>query len=77
MKAMLILMAILVTGCASIPPLFGQKEIIKTWHVHPDDMAQFKDDHEKCLRIGRAFESQKALEACLQLKGYRLTQRVE
>jgi len=72
-KYILILLTIFGTGCAHIPSLFGQKEVVKTWRIHPDDMAQFKVDSERCRRaVVWVDDSAEMHEKCLRSIGYQL-----
>jgi hypothetical protein len=58
--------ALVLSACAT--------SVRKTWHVHPDDMSQFKADQRRCFEIAAlARGDDNLVDVCLQRIGYRLT----
>jgi hypothetical protein len=72
-KTILMLIAIVgLSACSHIPSL-GPGEVSKVWHVHPDDMAQFRTDQARCSASATGLRNADlASDACLQRIGYKL-----
>lgn len=65
-------LGVFLTGCSTIPSL-GPGEVTKVWHVHPDDMVQFKADQRRCFEVAAIAQGGETLsDTCLQRIGYRL-----
>lgn len=64
--AILAILASFMIGCSTTT-------IVKRWHVHPDNVAQFKVDEQRCVSFARGNRNAENLfDYCLQTAGYRL-----
>lgn len=74
MKTLIILliMGFSLSACSSIPSL-GPGTDYYVFHVHPDDMARFKVDQQRCFEVAALAQGGERLKvSCLQQIGYKL-----